>query len=172
MVTLKIHREQAEYTKYLVATTNFGQRGRFDGNKRNQFIGMLAEVVLGDALGFERPTGGGFDNGVDFVINNKKCDLKCMERKVPSKPHYVNNLVASQTNYDTTHYIFSSLNSKKWELEILGVIEKKDLEKYFIEKGTTRYRDDKTMFTIEEDMYEIPNSDLNEIYSLDDIEKS
>ena len=169
MITLPIHKEQAEYAKYLVATTNFGQRGRFDGSKRNQFVGMLAEVALGDELGFCRPTGGGFDNGIDFVLGDKKYDLKTMERSVASQPHYVNNLVASQTNYDTTHYIFSSLNTKKWELEILGIMEKKDLEKYFIPKGTTRFRDNKTSFEVKEDMYEIPNKDLKQVYKLSEI---
>lgn len=160
MLVLPIHREQALYAKNLVDKTNFGKRGRFDGSKRNQWIGVLGEVVLGDYLGFTRPTNTGFDDGVDFNIDGKLCDLKTMERKVPSKPHYVNNLVASQTKYKTTHYIFASLNSKKWELEILGTIKKENLEKYFIPKGTVRTRDDGTTFTVKEDMYEIPNKDL------------
>lgn len=172
MLVLDITKEQVEFTKSLVKDTNFGNRGRFDGSKRQQFIGILAEVVLGDALGYERPSGMGSDGGIDFAIGDRKYDLKCMERKGTSKPHYVNNLVACQTKLGATHYIFSSLNTKTMKLEIIGIKEKKDLDKYFIEKNTTRYRDDKTMFTVEEDMYEIPNSDLNEIYSLDDIEKS
>jgi hypothetical protein len=164
MRTHKISQEQIDYTKELVSRVNFGNRGRFDGSKKNQFIGILGEVVLADILEKKRPDGeGGFDGGVDFIINNMKFDLKTMARTVSSRPHFVNNLVASQAAYNNDGYIFASINTKTREFELLGIIGKDNLKPFFIAKGTERKRDDGTILTVGADMYEIPNSELKEI---------
>ena len=50
MIRLKITDEQIEYATYLVNNCNYGRRGKFDGDKSKQLVGMLAQTVLADYL--------------------------------------------------------------------------------------------------------------------------
>ena len=140
MIRLKITDEQIEYATYLVNNCNYGRRGKFDGDKSKQLVGMLAQTVLADYLKQPRPdTSEGFDGGYDYIINNKKVDVKCMARKgymIGNYVHnlgymignYVHNLIAYQKNYNVDYYIFTSLNTTTNELEVCGVINK---ERFF-----------------------------------------
>ena len=75
MIRLKITNEQIEYATYLVNNCNYGRRGKFDGDKSKQLVGMLAQTVLADYLKQPRPdTSVGFDGGYDYIINNKKVE--------------------------------------------------------------------------------------------------
>ena len=99
MIRLKITNEQIEYATYLVNNCNYGRRGKFDGDKSKQLVGMLAQTVLADYLKQPRPdTSVGFDGGYDYIINNKKVDVKCMARKGYMIGNYVHNLIAYQKN--------------------------------------------------------------------------
>ena len=109
MIRLKITNEQIEYATYLVNNCNYGRRGKFDGDKSKQLVGMLTQTVLADYLKQPRPdTSEGFDGGYDYIINNKKVDVKCMSRKGYMIGNYVHNLIAYQKNYDVDYYIFTS----------------------------------------------------------------
>ena len=157
MIRLKITDEQIEYATYLVNNCNYGRRGKFDGDKSKQLVGMLAQTVLADYLKQPRPdTSEGFDGGYDYIINGKKVDVKCMSRKGYVIGNYVHNLIAYQKNYDVDYYIFTSLNTTTNELEICGVINK---EQFFsmadlFEKGTVRHKG-KIAFTLEAPTYEL-----------------
>lgn len=157
MIRLKITDEQIEYATYLVNNCNYGRRGKFDGDKPKQLVGMLAQTVLADYLKQPRPdTSEGFDGGYDYIINGKKVDVKCMSRKGYMIGNYVHNLIAYQKNYDVDYYIFTSLNTTTNELEVCGVINK---EQFFskadlYEKGTVRHKG-KTAFTLEAPTYEL-----------------
>ena len=56
MIRLKITNEQIEYATYLVNNCNYGRRGKFDGDKSKQLVGMLAQTVLADYLKQPRTT--------------------------------------------------------------------------------------------------------------------
>ena len=164
MFDIPITKEQKEYTWKLVKSCNFGNRGKFDGDLERQYTGILGQTVMADGLKEKRPDGTeGFDNGIDFVIMGKNVDLKTMGRTTEVRPSYVNNLVASQCKYATQFYVFSSINKKTNKITFIGVLPKKNLEKYFLKEGTERTRHDRTKFKIKTDMYEIPNKDLIQV---------
>lgn len=170
MIRLKITNEQIEYATYLVNNCNYGRRGKFDGNKSNQLVGMLAQTVLADYLKQPRPEASeGFDGGYDYIINNKKVDVKCMTRKGYMIGNYVHNLIGYQKNYDVDYYIFTSLNTTTNELEVCGVINK---EQFFnlanlFEKGTVRYKG-KTAFILEAPTYELKQYKLHLVGNVND----
>ena len=171
MIRLKITDEQIEYATYLVNNCNYGRRGKFDGDKSKQLVGMLAQTVLADYLKQPRPdTSEGFDGGYDYIINGKKVDVKCMSRKGYMIGNYVHNLIAYQKNYDVDYYIFTSLNTTTNELEVCGVINK---EQFFskadlYEKGTVRHKG-KTAFTLEAPTYELKQYKLHLLGNVDDV---
>ena len=171
MIRLKITDEQIEYATYLVNNCNYGRRGKFDGDKSKQLVGMLAQTVLADYLKQPRPdTSEGFDGGYDYIINGKKVDVKCMSRKGYVIGNYVHNLIAYQKNYDVDYYIFTSLNTTTNELEVCGVINK---EQFFskadlYEKGTVRHKG-KTAFTLEAPTYELKQYKLHLLGNVDDV---
>ena len=171
MIRLKITDEQIEYATYLVNNCNYGRRGKFDGDKSKQLVGMLAQTVLADYLKQPRPdTSEGFDGGYDYIINGKKVDVKCMSRKGYVIGNYVHNLIAYQKNYDVDYYIFTSLNTTTNELEVCGVINK---EQFFskadlFEKGTVRHKG-KTAFTLEAPTYELKQYKLFLLGNVDDV---
>lgn len=171
MIRLKITDEQIEYATYLVNNCNYGRRGKFDGDKSKQLVGMLAQTVLADYLKQPRPdTSEGFDGGYDYIINGKKVDVKCMSRKGYMIGNYVHNLIAYQKNYDVDYYIFTSLNTATNELEVCGVINK---EQFFskadlYEKGTVRHKG-KTAFTLEAPTYELKQYKLFLLGNVDDV---
>lgn len=157
MIRLKISKEQIEYAKYLVNNCNYGNRGKFDGDKSKQLVGMLAQTVLADYIRQPRPEiSHGFDGGYDYIINGKKVDVKCMNRKVYMLGHYVHNLVAFQKDYDVDYYIFTSLCTSTNELEICGVISKENFYKYakLYPQGTVRRNQHKS-FKLDTDLYEL-----------------
>ena len=171
MIRLKITDEQIEYATYLVNNCNYGRRGKFDGDKSKQLVGMLAQTVLADYLKQPRPDiSVGFDGGYDYIINGKKVDVKCMSRKGYVIGNYVHNLIAYQKNYDVDYYIFTSLNTTTNELEVCGVINK---EQFFskadlYEKGTVRHKG-KTAFTLEAPTYELKQYKLYLLGNVDDV---
>ena len=171
MIRLKITDEQIEYATYLVNNCNYGRRGKFDGDKSKQLVGMLAQTVLADYLKQPRPdTSEGFDGGYDSIINGQKVDVKCMSRKGYVIGNYVHNLIAYQKNYDVDYYIFTSLNTTTNELEVCGVINK---EQFFskadlYEKGTVRHKG-KTVFTLEAPTYELKQYKLYLLGNVDDV---
>lgn len=166
--------EQLNYAKQIVDHYNFGHRGYGDGNKRMQEVGILGQVCLADLLNEERPTGEkGFDGGFDFIINNKKVDVKTMGRTVDIKEHYVHNFVEYQLKYSCDFYIFLSYNYKNNKLTVCGTVSKSTFkEKAILYKlGDVRVRDDGTTFLTRTPMFEIFQHDLIPINSLSDIYK-
>ena len=170
MIRLKISNEQIEYAKYLVNNCNYGNRGKFDGDKSKQLVGMLAQTVLADYLRQPRPdTSVGFDGGYDYIINGKKVDVKCMSRKGYVIGNYVHNLIAYQKKYDVDYYIFTSLCTATNELEVCGVISKQDFYNMatFYKEGTTRYKGH-TPFTLQAPTYELQQYRLHLVGNVED----
>jgi hypothetical protein len=172
MLDIKVSHEQRLYAFKLIKKYNFGNRGIADGNQNEQYVGILGQVVLADALNMDRPPGKiGFDGGFDFIINNKKVDVKTMGRTVTLKNSYVHNFIALQKEFDVDYYIFCSYNKRRKTLTIGGYISKTKLFKNAIlyRKGTKRYRTDGTFFITKTDLYEIKQISLIPINKLDDI---
>lgn len=170
MIRLKISKEQIEYAKYLVDNCNYGNRGKFDGDKSKQLVGMLAQTVLADYIRQPRPdTSVGFDGGYDYIINGKKVDVKCMARKGYMIGNYVHNLIAYQKNYDVDYYIFTSLCTTTNELEVCGVISKEDFYRTakFYKEGTTRYKGS-TAFKLDAPLYELQQYRLHLLGNVED----
>ena len=170
MIRIQITKEQIEYATQLVNQCNFGNRGRFDGDKSKQLVGMLAQTVLADYIRQPRPLPSvGFDGGYDYIINGKKVDVKCMARKCYMTGTYVHNLIAYQKDYDVDYYIFTSLNTRTNELEVCGVIEKDvffDTARLYYQ-GATRYKGN-TAFKLEAPTYELQQNRLHILGNVED----
>ena len=172
MIDIRVTEEQKAYASDMVARYNFGRRGYGDGNQKEQLTGIIGQTVLADVLGLDRPNGaGGFDNGVDFVINGRKVDIKTMSRTVPVRDHYVHNFIGYQMRYNVDFYIFASYNTRTGVLSICGFVSKEEfLERAKLyNKGDLRYRDDGTSFPTKAPLYEIRQSDLNQVATLHDL---
>lgn len=170
MITIPIDRNIIDHCKAILNTTNFGQRGKADGNKVEQYIGIIGQSVIMDLLGMPLiESAGGFDGGIDFTYNNKTYDIKTMGRETYPQEHYVNNLIAMQSNYNVDRYIFASINKLTVELTICGWIDKKSFKTnaIFYPEGTIRTRSDGTTFTTKAGLYEIKNSELIKSNTLD-----
>lgn len=164
--------KQKEEAHHLVCTYNFGNRGRGDGNQRMQETGILGQICLADLLNYKHPTGDiGFDGGFDFVINNIKVDIKTMTRTVDVKEHYVHNFIGYQLKYDCQYYIFASYNVRFSKMTFCGIISKDEflVKSKHYKKGDRRYRDDGTFFYSRAPLYEIKQSDLHQINSIEDL---
>lgn len=164
-----IYQSQKDYAWSVVKKHNIANRGKHDGSQRNQYVGILGEVIVADMNDAPRPTGeGGFDKGIDFTIYGVKCDLKTMERKYDPKPHWVNNYYASQFKYETEVFVFASINSLDSTITFCGVLGKWELGEPYKE-GTVRTRDDGSQFTLNGDSYEVPMKQLHDVDSFSDM---
>lgn len=176
MIRINITDEQILYAKELIDNFNFGNRGKADGTKDKQLIGMLCQTVVCDYLGLERPKGSiGFDGGYDFILNGKKVDIKGMGRQRRIQPDFVHNLIAFQKKYEVDYYLFTSLNIVDKELEICGIISKEEFYKQanYIPEGTYRYCGRKRI-QAPTDCYELPQYKLDllgAVYSERDINR-
>ena len=76
-------------------THNMANRGRFDGSKQNQLIGLIGELdthyLLKDEYQDLKIKTNDFDGGVDIVHNKDTYDVKTMARTVYTKIDFVNN---------------------------------------------------------------------------------
>ena len=171
MITVSIDKNIIEHCRTIIDKTNFGQRGKADGNKVEQYIGIVGQSVIMDLLGMPLiEATGGPDGGIDFKYNNKTYDVKTMGRETYPQPHYVNNLIALQANYNVDRYIFCSINKLTVELTICGWINKIEFANsaIFYPEGTVRTRTDGTTFNTKAGLYEIKNSDLNQSRTLEE----
>ena len=164
--------EQWAYASRLIAYYDFGQRGLGDGNEVEQLTGMIGQTVMADLLDVERPNGEkGFDEGVDFTINNKRVDVKTMTRTTDVRDYYVHNFIGYQKNYDVDYYVFLSYNKKKRELTICGCIDKNS----FFEKadhfpeGTRRTRSNGSYFYSKAPLYEIKQTELIQVNNMNQL---
>ncbi len=148
-------------------THDLGQRGSFDGNKEEQFTGLVGEVMFKFHLTkqIHLPDSFGFDGGYDMIYQDKKIDVKTMGRNVLVRPSFVNNFVASQLGYEAEIIVFCSINKKVSIFEICGYLPKSLFEKKaeLYQAGTKRTRDDGTTFECAADMYEVNMHDLIDI---------
>ena len=147
---------------------NVGNRSRANGNKTEQYVGLLGECVVKNHFGADSSLTNGFDGGFDFEYNGMKIDIKTMGRTVNPKPYYVNNFISYQSNFDCDAYIFCSINKKTSELTICGWITKDDLlnKACLFNEGATRQRSDGSTFDMKAPTYEIKNSMLNSIETI------
>lgn len=173
MFDIKVKNEQIEFARNFVNTHDLGQRGYGDGTKEQQFTGILGQIVLTDLLEMDRPTGDGFDGGFDFVINNRRVDIKTMGRTTEMRDYYVHNFIAYQKNYTVDYYIFASFNKTNNVLTICGCIDKANFKKRaeFYEKGTLRYRSDGTSFETKGPLYEIKQTKIYSVNSIGMLKK-
>lgn len=172
MFDINVSDEQIQYAKDMVETYNFGQRGYGDGNKKEQLTGIIGQTVFADLINDVRPNGEtGFDEGKDFIINNKRVDIKTMTRSVPMRSFFVHNFVGYQKEYQVDYYVFASFNTKANILTICGYVSKNEFfEKAdYFPKGSLRERSDGTKFRTFAPLYEIKQTDLYSPVLLDEL---
>ena len=165
MIDLKITDDMIAHSKMLIKKNNYAQRGLHDGNKRKQFIGVLAENIVRKFLKKDLMDVNGKDNGYDIEYFKYKADIKAMERKVRPRDNHVNNILDIQMKHQADAFIFTSLNVTEKLLTICGWIPKKDFKEIakFYKKGTERVRDDGTSFKSFADLWEFENKYLNPV---------
>ncbi len=75
MFKIQVKEDLLCYCRELVEKYNFGQRGVADGNKEEQYTGILGQCVVAQFFGQELISGeGGFDGGVDLVYSGLRID--------------------------------------------------------------------------------------------------
>jgi hypothetical protein len=154
-MNLKIPKELKVKCWNFLKKNNLGNRLEANGNKEQQFVGLIGEIMVVNLFGLEYKFSQGFDGGFDFIYKGKRIDVKTMGRTVEPKPYFVNNFIAFQKDFNCDYYIFTSLNKKTNELTICGYLSKEDLL-----KGTKRTRTNGTSFILKTDTYEIENFNL------------
>ena len=161
-MNLKIPKELKVKCWDFLKKNNLGNRLEANGNKQQQFVGLIGEIMVVNLFGLEYKFSQGFDGGFDFIYKGKKIDVKTMGRTVDPKPYFVNNFIAFQKDFNCDYYIFTSLNKKTNELTICGYLSKEDLLKKstLYKKGTKRTRTNGTSFILKADTYEIENFNL------------
>lgn len=169
MFRVKVSTDIIKYCKALLSKHNFGQRGIADGNYSEQLTGLIGQCTVLKLFDMPLMTGEkGFDGGEDLVFNGKIIDVKTMGRTTEVRDYYVNNFIGLQKDYKTDIYIFCSLNKKTNFLTVCGWVTKAELfeRAKFYKKDSKRYRSDGTYFKTKADLYEINNTDLNQVNSL------
>ena len=161
-MNLKIQKELKVKCWDFLKKNNLGNRLEANGNKEQQFVGLIGEIMVVNLFGLEYKFSQGFDGGFDFIYKGKRIDVKTMGRTVDPKPYFVNNFIAFQKDFNCDYYIFTSLNKKTNELTICGYLSKEDLLKKstLYKKGTKRTRTNGTSFILKADTYEIENFNL------------
>lgn len=165
MIQLEIPRELKVLCWNFVKQHNMGTRSQFNGSMEKQYAGLIAENMVREYNNLPYKFNIGFDGGYDFILKGKKVDVKTVIRNVDPKPHYANNFVAYQEDFDCDQLYFTSINKKTSTLWLCGTISKaKFMRKAsFYYKGETRKRDDGTLVTLGAPLYEITNRELNPI---------
>ena len=172
MLELKLTDEVRNYAIKQVTIKNFGNRSvGFNGNREQQYTGIVGECMLYKALGKDLPT---YDSGSlieDIVINGKKVDVKTMGRTVDMKDFYVHNFVGYQKNRANDILLAISINKTTGNVQICGWLPKEEFLKKadFFEKGSIRNRSNGTSFVTKAPLYELKNSSLNPINTIEDI---
>ena len=168
----KVTSDQWAYASRLIAFYNFGQRGKGDGNEMEQLTGMIGQTVMADMLEVERPNGeDGFDDGVDFIINDKLVDVKTMTRTTDVRDYYVHNFIGYQKDFVVDYYVFLSYNKNKRELTICGYIDKDTFfeKAQYYRKGAKRYRSNGSYFYSKTPLYEIKQTDLFQVNDIGEL---
>jgi hypothetical protein len=172
MFTIKVETALLEHCQNLVKMHNFGYRYTANGNEEQQLTGIIGQSVIMDAFGQGYVDGkGGFDNGVDLIINGKRVDVKTMGRTTDVKHNYTNNFLKLQDYFETEIYIFCSYHKQKKEVTICGWIDKSDFvaKRKLFPKGATRTRYDGSTFNTFADLYEIDNVHLHDATDFRDL---
>ena len=119
MFNLKLTDEVRDYANRQVSIKNFGVRSAgFNGNRIQQYTGIVGECMLHKALNKDLPT---YDSGSlidDIKINNKKVDIKTMARTVDMRDFYVHNFVGYQKDRDNDVLLFISINKTTGNVQI------------------------------------------------------
>ena len=174
MFTLKVNTALLEHCQQLVKTHNFGHRYTANGSQEQQLTGIIGQSIVMEAFGLGYVDGkGGFDNGVDLVVNNKKVDVKTMGRTTDVQRNYTNNFLKLQDYFETEIYIFCSYHKIKNEITICGWINKTDFiaKRTLYPKGSIRTRTNGTTFSTFADLYEIDIVELNDVSSFIDLKQ-
>lgn len=163
MNSYKIPKSLKEKTWDWLQDHSMGHRFDANGSKAEQFVGLLGENMFRMINDLPPKFVKGFDGGYDLIFMGQKTDVKTMGRRVDPKPHYVNNFVGYQKDFDCDLYVFCSINKSTNTFWICGYTDKQTLltESNFYEKGERRYRDDGSYFINKAPLYEIENTKLN-----------
>jgi hypothetical protein len=170
MTKYLLTQEQKEWAWKYVQENSIANRGdKTDGSKKQQYEGILGEVVFADMFGLKRPGKKGFDNGIDFTLLDVAIDVKTMGRDCDVRDYFTNNLFASQVegeNYKNDIYLFASINRTTSQLEFTGWVKKIDVLNRvtgigYFEDGEERKRSNGTTFKVRGGLYEVPNKFLN-----------
>lgn len=174
MFKVKVSDAIIQHCMRQVEIHNFGQRYTANGTKEQQLTGIIGQSVIMQLFGLPLVDGNsGFDGGVDITYNGITIDVKTMGRTTDVRDYYVHNFVGLQMYLNPDAYIFCSFNKTNNELTVCGWVTKEQFKErsLFFKKGSTRKRSDGTEFKTFSDLYEIPNRELNDIESIEQLKR-
>lgn len=172
MFKIPIESDLIDHCEKQLSEFNFGNRYTANGTKEQQLTGIIGQSAIMKLFGGSYVDGkGGFDGGIDLIYHNLKIDIKTMGRVTDVQPNFTNNFLKLQDYLETDIYIFCSYHKTKEELTICGWIDRSTfkMRRKFYAKGSLRTRNDGTNFETFSDLYEIDNTDLNQVNSLEEL---
>ena len=172
MFKLKISQDIIQHCQNQIQQYNFGQRSTANGTREQQFTGIVGQCAIMKLFGLDFINGAdGCDDGEDINDKGLIVDVKTMGRTTDVRDYYVNNFIGLQLRFNTDIYIFCSLNKNTNELTVCGWIPKEEFMQKadYFPKGSWRKRSDGSKFQTFADLYEIKNSDLNDVQSYEEL---
>ena len=172
VVRVAIPEELYQQAKQWSRENNMGHRKFGNGNKSQQFSGVLGEIAVHRYLFGEWPRmedrGDCFDGGIDLEYGGFKLDVKTKTRQGYVDDHFDNSVYAFQFKYPNDSYIFCSYNKFQKVVEICGWTTKDYIRDKgtFVKAGTVHTLDNGSLLTMKFDNHTLPNSELLDIILL------
>ena len=166
--------DQIKHCKELLEHHSVAKRGVFDGDYYQQLFGLIAQTIVADLAGCERPSQchDGPDPGYDVTINGVRLDVKCVIREYAPKATWACNLTDTQARYQCDGYIFMSYDKSCGVFHIVGWDSKHDflMAAKHNKVGDQVCRDNGTTFTVRgTGFFEKPIRSLQKLRTLEDL---
>jgi hypothetical protein len=153
---------------------NLGNRGKGDGNAREQLHGLIGELVIKhEIFGIAPVISDGNDGGYDFEYGGFKIDIKTKIINSIVQYHHEHNVLDFQRNYNLDGYIFARLNEGNLVLTVCGICRKKDFFEFarLDKAGTIKQPDRGKAFKIEHDTYSVYYNQMQDIKNVNEVKE-
>lgn len=167
--------EQVRYCREKLDNLVLRKNDEWTGEQNHWLFGMIAETMIADLLGQERPlVSRESDDGADVTINGLRVDVKVTLRSREAKVTQDHAVVSHlQRNNNTDAYLFMSYNRQNGKYRVMGWITKEEWSEQhqFIPKGDPLPQETNKVYEATTDTMVLPYSDLHRLRSPEDLEE-
>jgi len=168
MFSINVPYDIVEYSTELVEAVNFGVRGKQDGSKAQQLIGIISQNAVLHKLEMPLVTASRESKEYDFILNGKRVDVKSYKTFGRPRPDHEGFVVKEQIHYDLDTYLFGAYLIGERVLIVCGWLPKDEFIKNsrYVKKGDVFRLDNGNDFTARLNAYHIKNYQLNDLKSI------